>query len=207
MAVANKIKQNINPYLLRKLLRVRKAQAEDAEAIYEVACSVGTCEKVSEQGFLVDDYQSDPNYYKMKIRKGINSLEHFYVAEYDRIYAFMIAYNKEEWLHDNPKWVEEVYWSPEFDMRKINQFIVVDKTAVLADMTGMGIGSLIYKRLMEDLKAKEINNIFAETIISPAPNFASLQFRKKQSYNLAGVRYEQYKGTLYTDLIYHKQVE
>lgn len=207
MAVATRINQNINPHLLKKLLRVRKAVAEDVDAIYEVACSVGSSEKVSEQGFLVDDYRSDPNYYKMKIRKGINSLDHFYVAEYDKIYAFMIAYNKEAWLQDNPQWIEEVYWSPEFDMRRINHFVVVDKTAVYADLTGMGIGSLIYKRLIEDLKAKNIDNIFAETIISPAPNFASLQFRKKQNYSMAGVRYEQYKGTLYTDLIYHKQVE
>jgi len=46
----------------------------------------------------------------------------------------------------------------------------------------------------------------AETIISPIPNFASLAFRKKQNYFLAGVRYEPYLGEMYTDLIYYKDI-
>jgi hypothetical protein len=57
------------------------------------------------------------------------------------------------------------------------------------------------------LKAERIEHIFAETIISPQPNFASLQFRKKQNYSLAGVRYEKYNNSLYTDLVYHKAAE
>lgn len=206
MSVVTKSYSNINPYQLKKLLRVRKAKAEDMEEIYEVACSVGTAEKESEQGFLVDDYVSNPVYYKKKIKKAIANLEHFYVAEYDKIYGFMIAYTKQEWLKDNPNWIKDVYWIPDFDMSKTENFLLVDKTAVYADLTGMGIGSLIYKRLLEDLEAEGIENIFAETIISPTPNFASLQFRKKQKYTLAGVRYEYYNDNLYTDLIYYKPV-
>lgn len=196
----------VNPYHLKKLLRVRKAQISDINAIYDVASSVGTSEKISEQGFLVDDYLSKPSYYKKKIGNWIENLEYFYVAEYDKVYGFMIAYTKEEWIRDNPNWLDDVYWNPEFDLNWTNRFIVVDKTAVFSDLTGIGIGSLIYKRLLEDLKLEGIEHIFAETIISPQPNFASLQFRKKQKYNLAGVRYENYNNTLYTDLIYHKNV-
>lgn len=207
MSVVTKSYSVVNPYHLKKLLRVRKAELSDINAIFDVAASVGTSEKVAEQGFLVDDYLSNPIYYKKKIRHWIENLEHFYVAEYDKIYGFMIAYTKEEWLRDNPNWLHDVYWNPDFDKSWTERFIVVDKTAVYADLTGMGIGSLIYKRLLEDLRAEHIEHIFAETIISPQPNFASLQFRKKQKYSLAGVRYEKYNKELYTDLIYHKTAE
>ena len=195
-----------NSYVIKKLLKVRRASKKDVDAIYEVACSVGTSEKVAEQGFLVDDYQSDPVYYKRKIKKSIERLEHFYVAEYDKIYGFMIAYNKNEWIEDNPSWMQDTFWKPDFDMSKTEDFVVVDKTAIRADLTGIGIGSLIYEKLLEDLNRKQIENIFAETIISPQPNFASLNFRNKQRYNLAGVRYEFYNDMTYTDLIYHKSV-
>ena len=119
----------------------------------------------------------------------------------------MIAYTKDEWLKDNQNWIEDVYWKPDFDKSKLDNFVVVDKTAVLADLTGQGIGSHIYTRLISDLKSEGIENIFAETIISPQPNFASLQFRKKQKYSLAGMRYEDYNDNMYTDLVYHKHVE
>lgn len=69
------------------------------------------------------------------------------------------------------------------------------------------VGSLIYKRFLSDLKSEGIKNIFSETIVSPHPNFASLQFRRKQKFDLSGVRYEKYGGKLYTDLIYHKKVK
>jgi GNAT superfamily N-acetyltransferase len=207
MSVVSKSYSIVNPYHLKKLLRVRKAELNDVNSIFDVAATVGTSEKESEQGFLVDDYLSKPAYYKKKIRNWIQDLEHLYVAEYDKIYGFMIAYTRDEWLRDNPNWINDVYWNPDFDKSWTRKFIVVDKTAVYSDLTGMGIGSLIYKRLLEDLRIKGIKNIFAETIISPQPNFASLQFRKKQNYSLAGVRYEKYNNTLYTDLIYHKEAE
>jgi GNAT superfamily N-acetyltransferase len=207
MSVVSKSYSIVNPYHLKKLLRVRKAELNDVNSIFDVAATVGTSEKESEQGFLVDDYLSKPAYYKKKIRNWIQDLEHLYVAEYDKIYGFMIAYTRDEWLKDNPNWLRDVYWNPDFDKSWTRKFIVVDKTAVYSDLTGMGIGSLIYKRLLEDLRIKGIKNIFAETIISPQPNFASLQFRKKQNYSLAGVRYEKYNNTLYTDLIYHKEAE
>ena len=207
MSVVTKSYSVVNPYHLKKLLRVRKADVSDINDIFNVAASVGTSEKVAEQGFLVDDYLSKPAHYKKKIRNWIENLEHFYVAEYDKIYGFMIAYTREEWLRDNPDWLHDVYWNPDFVKSWTEKFIVVDKTAVYADLTGIGIGSLIYERLLDDLRAEDIGHIFAETIISPQPNFASLQFRKKQRYSLAGVRYEKYNNILYTDLIYHKTAE
>lgn len=207
MVVARKEKIDYNPFILKKLLRVRKAKKSDVNEIYKIACSVGTSEKKSEQGFLIDDYASNPKFYKRKFLRGINSLNHFYVAEYDRIYGFMVAYDKEEWLRDNPNWIEDVNWSPNLDRSKLENFIVVDKTAIQAGLTGQGIGSLIYKRLVSDLESEGIEHIFAETIIDPHPNFASLQFRKKQKYTLAGMRYEEYNNLMLTDLIYYKPAE
>ncbi len=206
MVIADKPNVELNSFLLRKLLRVRKAKASDVHQVYNIASSVGSSTKIPEQGFLIDDYGSNPKFYKKKLLNAITNLNHFYVAEYERIYGFMMAYTKEEWLKDNPNWIEDVYWSPDFDKSKLDNFIVVDKTAVQAGLTGQGIGSIIYKRLLEDLRAKGIENIFAETIISPLPNFASLQFRKKQRYVLAGMRYEDYNNTLFTDLVYYKNV-
>ena len=206
MVIADKPNVELNSFLLRKLLKVRKAKASDVHQVYNIASSVGSSTKIPEQGFLIDDYGSNPRFYKKKLSNAITNLEHFYVAEYERIYGFMMAYTKEEWLKDNPDWIEDVYWSPDFDKSKLDNFIVVDKTAVQAGLTGQGIGSIIYKRLLEDLKIKGIENIFAETIISPLPNFASLQFRKKQRYVLAGMRYEDYNNTLFTDLVYYKNV-
>jgi predicted GNAT family acetyltransferase len=206
MVIADKPNVELNSFLLRKLLRVRKAKASDVHQVYNIASSVGSSTKIPEQGFLIDDYGSNPKFYKKKLLDAITDLNHFYVAEYERIYGFMMAYTKEEWLKVNPNWIEDVYWSPDFDKSKLNNFIVVDKTAVQAGLTGQGIGSIIYKHLLNDLRAEGVENIFAETIISPLPNFASLQFRKKQKYVLAGMRYEDYNNTLFTDLVYYKNV-
>ncbi len=206
MVTAKKTNVELNSFLLRKLTKVRKAKKSDVHQIYNIASSVGSARKIPEQGFLIDDYSSNPKFYKSKLLNAINSLEHFYVAEYERIYGFMIAYKKDEWLKNNPNWVNDVYWRPDFDRSKLDNFLVIDKTAVQAGLTGQGIGSIIYKQLLENLRLEGTGNIFAETIISPLPNFASLQFRKKQNYDLAGMRYESYNNMLYTDLVYYKEV-
>lgn len=189
-------------------LKARKAVPKDVQEIYRIACSVGKHNKDSNQGFLVDDYSSNPKYYQKMLLEKILELDHFYVAESfnNRIVGFLMAYTKEQWLKYNPQWLEDVYWHPGFDKSKTENFIVVDKTAIYAPFTGHGIGSHLYKKLIADILPKGIHNIFAETIISPVPNFASLSFRKKQKYTLAGIRYENYMGEMYTDLIYYKQV-
>jgi len=189
------------------LITVRKAKESDAELVYNIASSVGSRKKDSYEGFLMDNYVSNPTKYKKFFKDRIKELTYFYVAESKEPLGFLMAYTKEEWLKYNPTWIEDIYWSPEFDMKKTNNFIVIDKTAILAGNTGRGVGSTLYKYLIADLKKAGINNIFAETLISPTPNFASLAFRKKQRYTLAGMRYEKYEGTLYTDLIYYKPVK
>lgn len=188
-------------------ISVRKATAKDVQNIYKVACSVGTKSKESYSGFLMDDYAARPKHYQRFFLERVLELDHFYVAEHQGILGFLMAYTKEQWLKYNPTWLEDTYWNPRFDMKKTEKFIVVDKTAILSHMTGKGIGSILYKQLIKDLKANDTYDIFAETIISPTPNFASLAFREKQKYTLAGMRYEEYNGADYTDLIYHKPVK
>ncbi|MDO9508674.1 MAG: GNAT family N-acetyltransferase [Thermovirgaceae bacterium] len=191
----------------REHILVRKASPEDLQEIYHIACTVGKAQKNPYQGFLVDDYASDPRHYKEQFKKAIFELEHFYVAAiFDRLLGFLMAYTKDQWLKYNEKWLEEVVWHPNFDLSKTKNFILVGKTAIRAHLTNRGIGSKLYARLIEDVRSRGFHNILAETVIDSVPNFASLSFRKKQNYSLAGIRYGEYRGEIITDLIYHKPV-
>lgn len=193
--------------IVRNEITIRKAVPKDNIDIYHIACTVGKSKKVSEQGFLVDDYTSNPKFYQAKLLKSIFELDYFYIAEIgNRMVGFLIAYTKEQWLRHNPQWLEEIYWHPQFDTQRTDDFIVVDKTAIHSNLTGKGIGSKLYIKLIEDIKKRGIQNIFAETIINPVPNFASLSFRKKQNYQFAGVRYEEYNNKILTDLVYYKPI-
>ena len=198
--------------VFRSYIKVRRIEEKDIEPIYQIAASVGKSAKDSNQGFLVDDYASQPAFYKEKFLKLSQRLEHFYVAENvaapgkTLVVGFLMAYTREQWLEDNPDWIEEVKWHPNFDRERLESFVVIDKTAIRAHLTGHGIGSELYKRLIADIRPKGITTLMAETIISPIPNFASLAFRKKQDYRLAGIRYEPYLGEMYTDLIYYKDI-
>lgn len=186
---------------------VRKASPRDLDAVLEIASTVGTERKDSGQGFLVDDYLNDRGNVRKKMRNALNGLEHFYMAEIGgEPVGFLMAYRKEEWLSDNPGWIEAVNWHPGFRKSLLKNFAVVDKTAIRSDLTGRGIGSELYVRLIEDLKDHSIKTVLAETIIDPVPNFASLNFRKKQKYQMAGMRYEFYNSRIYTDLVYYKQI-
>ena len=186
---------------------VRRANPKDLEKIIQIASSVGTTHKDSEQGFLVDDYIQDRHNVRKKMLAALKGLDHFYVAEIKSdLVGFLMAYTREQWLLENPGWVEAVNWHPGFNRTQLEKFVLVDKTAVRADLTGQGIGSELYVRLIEDLNRNSIDTILAETIIDPVPNFASLNFRKKQRYQLAGMRYEFYNGKIYTDLIYCKSL-
>jgi GNAT superfamily N-acetyltransferase len=188
-------------------IHVRKAVLEDLGEIYNVACSVGKNRKDPYQGFLIDDYTSDPVFFRNFFRHAIIELDHFYIAEaHNRLLGFLMAYTGNQWLLHNPGWLDEIIWHPRFDRRRTENFVVVSKTATRAHLTSRGIGSRLYTRLVADIRTRGIHDIFAETVIDSVPNFASLSFRKKQDYLLAGVRYEKYKNEIITDLIYHKAV-
>ena len=185
---------------------VRRAEKRDISGIMNVACSQGRINKDYRAGFLMDDYVSDYDYFNERFLALIDKLHYFYVIENGTVLGFLIAYDKEEWLIRNQNWFDDIVWNPEFDRKLTDSFILVDKTAILSGITGKGLGSRLYDALIKDMKSDGINNMFAETIISPFPNFASLEFRVKQKYKLAGIRYEHYKDKLYTDLMYYKTV-
>lgn len=188
------------------LTRVRNANHDDIDGIMDVACSVGNSNKISGMGFLVDDYTKDYNHFRRLFLQLIMELDHFYVIENTEIIGFLIAYTKEQWLYYTKEWLDSVIWDPEFHIKKLDDFVLIDKTAILSGMTGKGLGSMLYKTLISDVRKNDVHNLFAETLISPKPNFASLEFRIKQDYKLAGVRFEHYKGVRYTDLVYNKQI-
>lgn len=191
-----------------KLIKVRKASVEDIDGIMNVAMSVGKGKSESYHGFLMDNYKKNKNYFRKLFLEKIRKLKFFYVAEKNgKILGFLIGCSKEEWLLENPNWIKDVSWNPEFDMKKTKHFVLSDKLAILASQTGRGIGSKIYKRFLKDSYESGYKHLFSETIIDPVPNFASLSFRKKQSYELSGIRYENYQGNVYTDLIYYKPIE
>ena len=186
---------------------VRKAVERDVEGIYKVAVSVGKSKKTSYDGFLMDNYESRPEHFKKLFLKNIRNLRFFYVAQSKgEILGFIMAYTAQEWLEKYPDWTDHIIWKPNFTIYEYENFVLTDKIAVRSDLRGCGIGSKMYKKYIADLKESSINHVFSETIIDPVPNFASLSFRQKQHFKLAGTRFEKYKGKIYTDLIYYKPV-
>ncbi len=188
-------------------IRVKKAEKCDVAEIFNVAASVGTCEKDPYRGFLMDDYQSDPDRFMKLFGSMVNELDYFYVAKERETLGFLMAFTKEQLLKNHPDWMEKVHWSPEFDLRKTGSFVFVDKIAIMKGCGGKGIGSALYRAFIADLEADGIEGIFSETIIYPTPNFASLSFRKKQKHMLAGIRYEEFNGKILADGIYYKPVK
>lgn len=206
--VPSKKTKKIKVKELVKTIEVRRATLEDVEGIYEIASSVGKRKKESYDGFLMDNYVSQPRKYKKLFKDRIKELDYFYVAKsHEKTLGFLMGYTTEQWLKYNPTWITDINWSPIFDLKKTENFVLTDKIAINAHFTGNGIGSIIYKKYMEDIKKDGIFNIFSETLVGPTPNFASLSFRRKQKFELVGTRFEKYEGKLYTDLIYYKPVK
>jgi len=187
-------------------IKVKKADKNDIKGIFKVAASVGNREKDSYSGFLMDNYQSNPDRFINLFERMVIELDYFYVAVEDEILGFLMAFTKEQWLVEHPKWIEDVFWSPEFEFKKTDSFAFVDKIAIMRGCGGKGVGSAMYKRFISDLKARGVEGVFSETIIYPIPNFASLSFRKKQKHMLAGIRYEAFDGKTIADGVYYKPV-
>lgn len=203
----NNVKILERPSEMKSSISIRRANLKDLNQIYNVASSVGSSSKDPEQGFLMNDYVSEPLKAKEFFAKKLNELDYFFVAcQKDHVVGFLMAYTKYQWLNEEPNWLKDITFRPDFPKEYLSNFIIIDKTAIVAPLTGRGIGSLLYKSLFTDLRRKNIKHIFSETLISPTPNFASLNFRIKQEYELAGIRYESMNEKTYTDLIYHKFV-
>lgn len=184
---------------------IRKATQNDIEGIYAVLKSVGNADKIASQGFLISDYTKDEEQYRTRYIEDLKSMRYAYVyLDEEEIQGILFAYTKEEWLAQNPEWESDIVWHPSFNKTSLKNFVMVNQTAMYPELTGQGIGSKLYDSLIIDLNKDGVNDIFAETIIAPVPNFASLSFRLKQKYNLAGLRFETHVGSIFTTLVYHK---
>lgn len=191
---------------------VRKAEEKDIEGIFHVASSVGKKEQDPMQGFLMDDYGSDPEAYKDKLKRALEISDYFYVAEYIEddyraILGFTFGLPKEVWLRENPDWLEDCYFRPDFDEGCLEKFMMLDKIAVLDRFKRQGIGGRLSKRLVKDMKEDGIFDIFEEVIIAPIPNLPSVLFKTKRRFKLASIRYEWHEGKVLTTLVYHRKLK
>lgn len=186
---------------------IRKATIEDLDGIIAILKSIGHAHKDPAQGFLMADYTRDEAAHRQNYAQDISFSPYVYVYENNsKVEAFLLAFPLDYWLQKEPHWLEDVYWHPEFEQKLLKTSVLIYQTAMYPQLTGKGIGSQIYQKLLPDLSQNGITNMLAETLIAPVPNFASLNFRVKQKYTLAGMRYETFEGTVYTTLIYNKDV-
>lgn len=186
---------------------VRKANTDDLGAIFRIALEVGSKRKNMNTGFLIDDYSKSPAMHKNRFKERIETGKYFYVAVENKIpIGFLLVNSKEEWEAICPNWSQIVRWRTDFYWREIKSFVYSEKMAVDINYAGKGIASLLYKSMIQEILSIGIHDIFSETIISPIPNMASLGFRRKQGFELAGVRYEEFQENIITNLVYHKKV-
>lgn len=187
---------------------IRRANIADLDSIMLILKSIGHSAKDPAQGFLMADYTKNEEKHRQKYAHLLNTLTYTYVFENEgKVESFLIAYTLEQWRAEEPNWLSDTYWHPCFDKNRLNSAVLIYQTAMYPHLTGQGIGSQIYVTLLKDLEAGGITNMFAETVVAPVPNFASLNFRIKQKYELVGMRYELFEGTVYTTLIYCKKLE
>ena len=186
---------------------IRRANPADLSGLMRILQSVGTTIKDPEQGFLMNDYTLNIEYHKQKYAEDLSKLQYVYVyLEEGIIKAFLMAYTRSEWLTEVPDWNGCTIWAPHFDKALLDNYVLINQTAMLPELTGKGLGSLLYSRLFAELVKDGYSHVFAETVIAPYPNLASLNFRVKHNYQLAGLRYEELDGTNFTTLIYHKNI-
>lgn len=187
-------------------LVIEKATEEDLRGILRVASSVGNGSKDSKQGFLMDNYSKSKEKYKSKFKKDIEKSDMFYVIKKrDIVLGFLLAYTKEQWLEIEPNWIFDTNWKDDFEKKRLKKFVVLEKIAVRSHLTGKGVGSELFKRFRRDSLKSGFRDMFSETILSPRPNFASMEFAMKQSYRLGGIRYEEHEKKILTTIVYHKR--
>lgn len=187
--------------------KVFKAKKSDVDGIIKVAASVGKAKNDSKQGYLMDDYSKNKEKHRKKFEKAIEDSKFFYVVKRrNNILGFLLAYEKNDWLKVEPKWVFATSWKGDFNKNALKKFVILEKIAVKSNLTGNGIGSELFKRFRQDALAAGIRTMFSETVLSPKPNFASMEFAMKQRYKLAGIRYEDFNKQLLTTIVYYRKL-
>lgn len=187
-------------------LVVEKATKDDLRGILKVASSVGNGNSDSKQGFLMDNYNKEKDKYREKFKNDIENSDMFYVIKKrDIVLGFLLAYTKTQWLETEPKWIFDTKWKDDFDKKTLKKFVILEKIAVRSHLTGRGVGSMLFKKFRSDALANGYKDMFSETILSPRPNFASMEFAIKQNYKLGGIRYEEHNKKILTTIVYHRK--
>lgn len=193
-------------------VKIRNAEQKDVDGIFHVASSVGKKTKDAMQGYLMDDYTLNPEASKEKLRIAVDVSDFFYVAEYidheyHAIIGFTYGFRKENWLKLTPEWMGDNYFRPDFNKECLEDFMMLDKIAVLDRFKRQGVGSMLSKRLIRDIKEEGLYDIFEEVIIAPVPNLPSVLFKKKRNFMLASIRYEEHNNRILTTLVYHRKLK
>ena len=193
-------------------VKIRNAEQKDVDGIFHVASSVGKKTKDAMQGYLMDDYTLNPESSREKLSIAVDVSDFFYVAEYidheyHAIIGFTYGFRKENWLKLTPEWMGDSYFRPDFNKECLDDFMMLDKIAVLDRFKRQGVGSMLSKRLIRDIKEEGIYDIFEEVIIAPVPNLPSVLFKKKRNFMLASVRYEEHNNKTLTTLVYHRKLK
>lgn len=203
---ANNIFAKIKDVSIINDLELSTATEDDISDIIHVASSVGKKAKNSKQGYLMEDYSINRKKHIRKFEKDIENSKFFYVIKKkNKVLGFLLGYRKNTWLDMEPLWVFDTKWKDDFNKSSLEKFVILEKIAVRANMTGKGLGSALFKEFRQDALNLGIKNMFSETVLSPHPNFASMKFAMKQKYKLAGIRYEDFKEDLLTTIVYHKK--
>lgn len=192
---------------LSEEFEICKAKKSDINGIIKVAASVGKGKNNSIQGYLMDNYLENKEKHIRKFEKDVDNSKFFYVIKRrNNILGFLLAYQKNQWLDIEPQWIFNTNWKGDFNKNSLKNFIILEKIAVKSNLTGKGIGSELFKKFRQDALSLGIKNMFSETILSPRPNFASMEFAMKQMYKLAGIRYEEFNEKLLTTIVYHRKL-
>lgn len=186
---------------------VTKAKKSDIDGIIQVAASVGKAKNNSKQGYLMDNYTENKKKHIAKFEKDIENSKFFYVVKRrNNVVGFLLAYQKNQWLDIEPHWIFSTNWKGDFNKHALKNFVILEKIAVKSNLTGKGIGSELFKKFRQDALSSGIKHMFSETVLSPRPNYASMEFAMKQRYKLAGIRYEDFNDNLLTTIIYHRKL-
>lgn len=187
-------------------LTVSSARTNDINGILEVAASVGNGDKDHLQGFLMHNYQENEQEHYKNFEENINKTDFFFVVKLGNlVLGFLLAYNRKQWLDQEPDWLRSTNWKDDFEKNSLRRFLILEKIAVRSNLTGQGIGTLLFDKYKEEAEKRGIKHMFSETILAPEPNFASMEFALKQDYELAGVRYEDFEDNIFTTIVYHKE--
>jgi ribosomal protein S18 acetylase RimI-like enzyme len=157
---------------------IREAKLADAKAISQlISGNLKTRKKNKSTGFL--RYKRNPQKVKKIIKKSIVALVYF---DNNKIIGFMNAYPTIKYKNKKYQWQSQKIKNDYYDRK---QSAVAYLGAIDPNYLHQGIGSQLYQRMVEDLKNKGYNYLFASVTTKPVKNNASWGFVKSKGFKIA----------------------